>query len=182
MTLKLSSNVVSDANDEKLFLHKLLLTNTLVSKVHKAFTNGSSANIKFSKTQLHKRGQSGGFLGRLLGLLQKTGLPLMKNVLTPLAKSSLIPLWLAPAASATDAAIQRKIHGSGTTSLMILSEEMEDIMKIGKSLWRIWFTNKRCKWNKKEQKEVKAKEQNGGFLSVLLGTLAASLLGNLLTG
>ena len=65
---------------------------------------------------------------------------------------------------------------------MILNEEMEDIMKIGKSLWRIWFTKKRCKWNKKEQKEVKAKERKAGFLSVLLGTLAASLLGNLLTG
>ena len=168
--MKLSSNVASDANDGNIFLHTLLLTDTQVSKIHKAFANDSSANIKFSKTQLHKRGQSGGFLGRLLGLLQKTGLPLIKNVLTPLANSSLIPLWVAPAASAADAAIQRKIHGSGTTLLMILNEEMEDIMKIGKSLWRIWFTKKRCKWNKKEQKDVKAKEQKGGFLSVLLGT------------
>ena len=128
---------------------------------------------------MDKRGQSGGLLGRRL---LTTGLPLMKNVITPLAKSSLISLWLAPAASVTDAAIERKIHGSGAATLIILNEEMEDIMKIIKSLWRIWFTNKRCKWNKKEQKKVKTKEQKSGFLSVLLGTLVASLLGNLLTG
>ena len=78
------------------FLHKLLLTNVQVSKPHKAFANGESANIKFSKTQLHK---SGRFLGRLLGLLG--------NVLKPLAKSVLIPLGLTPAASAADVAIHK---------------------------------------------------------------------------
>ena len=65
----------------------MLLTNTQVSKLCKAFANGSSANIKLSKTQLHKIGQSGGFLGRPLGPLLKTGLPLIGNVLKPLAKS-----------------------------------------------------------------------------------------------
>ena len=100
--MKLSPNVVGDSNDENNFLHKLLLTNTQVSKLRKAFANNSSANIKLSKTQLHKIGQSGGFLGRLLGPLLKTGLPLMKNVLKPLAKSVLIPLGLTAAASATD--------------------------------------------------------------------------------
>ena len=74
--LKISWNVVSDSNDENDFLHKLLLTNTQVSKLRKAFPNGPSANIKLSKTHLHKIGQSGGFLGRLLGPLLKTGLPL----------------------------------------------------------------------------------------------------------
>ena len=74
--LKISWNVVSDSNDENDFLHKLLLTNTQVSKLRKAFPNGPSANIKLSKTHLHKTGQSGGFLGRLLGPLLKTGLPL----------------------------------------------------------------------------------------------------------
>ena len=53
VTLKLSSNVVGDSNNEKNFLHKLLLTNTKVSKLHKAFANNSPANIKLSKTQLH---------------------------------------------------------------------------------------------------------------------------------
>ena len=66
VTLKISSNVVGDSNDENKFLHKLLLTNTQVSKLCKALANGSSANIKLYKTQLHKIGQSGGFLGRLL--------------------------------------------------------------------------------------------------------------------
>ena len=67
VTLKISSNVVSNSNGENDFPHKLLLTNTQVSKLRKAFSNGSSANIKLSKTQLHKIGQSGRFLGRLLG-------------------------------------------------------------------------------------------------------------------
>ena len=61
----------------------MLLTNTLVSKLGKAFANNSSANIKLSKTQLHKIGHLGEYLGRLLGPLLKTGLPLTKNVLKP---------------------------------------------------------------------------------------------------
>ena len=105
VVLKISSNVVGDSNDENNFLHSLLLTNTQVSTPRKAFANDSSANMKLSKTQLHKIGQLGGFLGRLLGSLLKTGLPLIGNVLKPLAKSVLIPLGLTAVASATDAAI-----------------------------------------------------------------------------
>ena len=67
LTLKISSNVVGDSNDENNFSHKLLLTNTQVLKLRKGFVTGSSANIKLSKTQLHKIGQSEGFLGKLLG-------------------------------------------------------------------------------------------------------------------
>ena len=107
VTLKISSNVASDSNDENNFLHKLLLTNTQFSKLRKAFANNFSANIKVSKIQFHKIGQSGGFLGTPLGPLPKTGLPLMKNLLKPLAKSVLIPLGLT-AASATDAAVHKK--------------------------------------------------------------------------
>ena len=66
VTLKISSNVVGDSNDENNFPHQLLLTNTQVSRLRKAFANGSSANIKLSKTQLHKTRQSERFLGRLL--------------------------------------------------------------------------------------------------------------------
>ena len=73
-------------------------------------------------------------MGRLLGPLQKTGLPLMKNVLKPLAKSVFIPLGLTAAASATDTAIQKEIFGSDLTALIILNEKMNDIMKIVKSL------------------------------------------------
>ena len=61
------------------------------------------------------------------------GLPLIKRVLTPLAKNVLLRFGLSAAMSATDAVIQKKIHGSGTTALTISNEEMEDIMKIVKS-------------------------------------------------
>ena len=79
--------------------------------------------------------QSGGFLGKLLGPLLKTGLPLMKSVITPLAKSVLIPLGLTAAASAADAGIHKKILGSGGhTTLIISNNEIEDLIKIVKSL------------------------------------------------
>ena len=92
VTLDLSSNIIGDSNDENNFPHKLLLTNAQISRLRKAFSNGSSANIKLSKTQLYKIGQSGGFLGRLLGPLSKTGLPLIGNLLKTLDKSALMPL------------------------------------------------------------------------------------------
>ena len=95
-------------DNETNFLHKLLLTNRQVSNLRKAFANNLSADIKLSKTQLSKMIQSGGFLCRLLGPLLKTGLPLIKNVIKPLAKSVLIPLGLTAAASAADAGIHKK--------------------------------------------------------------------------
>ena len=107
VTFKIYPDVVCDFNDKNNFLHKLLLTNTQVLKLCKAFANGSSANMKLSKTQLHQIGQSGGFLGRRLGPLLKNGLPLIGSVLKPLAKSLLISLALTAAASATDAAIHK---------------------------------------------------------------------------
>ena len=94
LTLNLASNLIGDSNGETHLPHKLLLTNTQVSRLHKEFSNDSSANIKLSKTQLHKIGQSGGFLGRLSGPLLKALLLLMKKALTLLAKSVLISLRL----------------------------------------------------------------------------------------
>ena len=82
---------------------------------------------------MQKIGQLRGFLGRLVELLLKAGLPLMKNVLKPSAKSVLIPLVLA-AASATVAVIQKNIFGSDMATLIISNEEMDDIMKTIKSL------------------------------------------------
>ena len=134
VTLILSSNVVRDSNDGKKIPHKLLLTNTLASKIRKAFANNSSANIKLLKTQLHKIRQSGGLLGRILGQSLKTGLPLIRDILKPLAKSVLIHLGLTAAASATNAAIHKKLFGSGTTRLIVLNEKMNDFKKIVKSL------------------------------------------------
>ena len=81
VTLKLSSNVFGDSNDENNFLHRLSLTNTQVSRLCRNFANNSSSNIKLSKTRLHKIVQSGGFLGRPLGPLLKSGLPSIKNEL-----------------------------------------------------------------------------------------------------
>ena len=95
------------ADNETNFSHKLLLTNRQVSSLCKAFANHLWANIKLSKTQLSKMIQSGGCLGRLLGPLLKTGLPLIKNVIRPLAKSFLIPLELTAAASVADAGIHK---------------------------------------------------------------------------
>ena len=108
VVLRLSSNMIDKSDDETNFPHKLLLTNRQVANLRKAFTNYLSTDIKLSKTQLSKMIQSGGFLGRLLGPLLKTGLPLMKNVIKPLAKSVLIPLGLTAAASEADAGIQKK--------------------------------------------------------------------------
>ena len=88
------------------------------AKLHQ-FCNGLSAKIKLSKTQWHKKEKSGGFLGRLLGLLLNTQLPLTENVIKPLAKSVLIPLGLTAAASATDPVIHKKMFGSGATTLII---------------------------------------------------------------
>ena len=95
--------------NETNFLHKLLSTNRQVSNLRKAFANHLSADVKSSKAQLLKMMQSGGFLGRLLGPLLKTGLLLKKNVIKPLAKSVLIPLGLTAAASVADAEIHKKI-------------------------------------------------------------------------
>ena len=117
ITSKLSSNVVGDSNDENNFPHESLLTNTEVWRLRKGFANGSSANIKLSKTQL-----------------LKTGLPLLKNVLKPLAKSVLIPLGLTASASDAYAAIHKEMFGSGTTTLITFNKEINDMMKIVKSL------------------------------------------------
>ena len=116
--------------------------------------------------------QSGGLLGRLLGPLLKAGLPLIKNGIKPLAKSVLINLGLTAAASAADARMHKKIIGSGNTATLIISSnKMEDIIEIVKSLEDSGLLLKGV--TKTVQSEVK--EQKGGFLSMLSGTLGASL-------
>ena len=178
--IRISSNMIGDSNDETNIPHELLLTDRQVSSICKALTNNSSANIKFSETQLSKMIQSGGCLGKLLDPLLKTGLPLIKSVITRLAKSVLIPLGLTAVASAADAGIHKKILGSShnNTTLIMSNDEIGDIVKIVKSLEDAGILLKGV--TETVQNEVK--EQRGGFLSMLLGTLGASLLGNLLTG
>ena len=113
-----------------------------------------------------------------MGPLLKMGLPLIGNVLKPLARSILIPLGLTGTASATDAAIQKKMFGSSFTTLVISNVEINDIMKIVKSLEESGLLIKGI--SETIKKEVK--EQKGGFLGMLFGTSGASLLENLLIG
>ena len=132
-----------------------------------------TTDIKLSKAQIKKLIQSGGFLGKLLsklaGPLMKVALPLVKNVLASLG--------LTAAMSAIDGGIQKKIHVSGV-KLIIEQKDMKDIMKIVKALENFGILLKGV--NKTIKNETK--KQRGGFLSMLLGTLGASLLVNLLKG
>ena len=100
--------MIGNSDDETNSPHKVLLTNRQVANLRKAFANYLSTDIKLSKTQLSKMIQLGGYLGRLLGPLLKTRLPLIKSVIQPLAKNVLIPLGLTAAASGTDAGIHKK--------------------------------------------------------------------------
>ena len=152
--------------------HELLLPTRQTTKLRNAIENNMSTDIKLSKAQISKIIKSGGFLGKLLGPLLKTELPLLKSVIKPLGL-----LGLTAASSAIDASVQKKIYGSGTTTLVISNEEMNDIMKIVQALED---SNILLKGVTKTIKN-ETKEQKGGFLSMLLGTLGASLLGDLLT-
>ena len=134
VVIRLSLSMIGDSNDKSNFPHELLLKKRQVSSIRKVFADNSSVDIKFSKAQLSKMIQSGGFLSKLLGPLLKAGLTLIKNVITPLAKSVLIPLGLTAAASAADAGIHKKILGSGNnTTLIISNKDIEDLIKIKKS-------------------------------------------------
>ena len=171
VVLRLSSNMVGNSDDETNFPHNLLLTDRQSLGLRKAFNNHTSAGIKFSKAQLTKM-QKGGFLKILMPLL-KSGLPLLKSVVKPLGM-----LGLTAAASAADAAINKEILGSRNhTTLIISNNDMQDLLKIVISL-----EDSRILLNGiTETVKNEVKEQKGDFLSMLLGTLDASLLGDLLT-
>ena len=159
-----------DGND---LPHELLLTTRQRTKLRNAFNNNMSTDLKLSKAQISKIIQSGGFLG---SLLSKLAGPLMK-VAIPLAKNVLAPLGITAATSAIDAGIQKKMHGSGATTLIISNVEMNDIMKIVQALKD---SNILLKGVTKVI-ESETKEQKGEFLNILFGSLGASLLGNLLS-
>ena len=154
--------------------HELLLTTRQSTKLRSAINNNSGIDIKLRKAQIKKLIQSGGFLGKLLSKLAG---PLMK-VAMPLAKNVLVPLGLTAAMFAIDGSIQKKIHGSGIKLIIEEEEDMQDIIKIIKELENSDILLKGV--SKTIENEIE--EQRGGFLSMLLGTLGASLLGNLLTG
>ena len=164
-----------DGNDSP---HELLQTTRQKKTTKKCINNNMSTDSKLSKAQMSKIIQFGEFLGILLSKLAG---PLMKAAI-PLARNVLALLGIIAAASAIDARItkkkKKKIHGSGTTTFIIWNEEMNDIMKTVQALEdSSILLNVVSKTIKNE-----TKEQKGGFLSMLLGTLWASLLGNLLAG
>ena len=153
--------------------NQLFLTTRQSTKLRNVINNKMSTDIKFSKAQLRKLIKSGGFLG---SLLSKIAGPLMK-VAMPLPKNVLAQLGLTAAMSAIDGRIQKKMRGDGI-KLMIENEDMNAIMKIINALEKSGILLSGV--GKTIENEVK--EQKGGFLSIFLGTLGASLLGNLLTG
>ena len=171
--LRISSSMVGNSSDNTNFPHELLLTNRQVANIRKAFAKNTSTDIKMSKTQLSKMIKSGGFLGNLLSKLAG---PLMK-VAMPLAKNVLAPLGLTAAMSAIDGSIKKKMLGSATSTLIIPNDEMNDIIKVVKSLEDSGVLLKGVS----ETIQHEAKEQRGRFLSMLLGTLGASLLGDVLS-
>ena len=154
--------------------HELLLGARQKTELINAFNNKTSTDLKLSKAQISKIIQSERFLRTLLSKLAG---PLMK-VAIPLAKNVLGLLGITAAASVIDAGIQKKIHGSGTTTLIISNEEINDIIEIVQALEDSIILLKGV--TKTIKNEVK--EQKGWLLSILLGTLGASLLGNLLAG
>ena len=169
-TLRMNLKML-DGNDVP---YELLLTTRQKTKLRNALSNNISTDLKLSKAQILKIIQSGGFLGLLLSKLAG---PLMK-IAIPLAKNVLAPSGITAATSAIDAEIQKKINSSGTTTLIISNEEMNDIMKIVQALEDFNILLKGVTKTIKNE----TKGQKGGFLSMLLGTLGASLLGNLLAG
>ena len=138
------------------------MTTRQKTKLRNAFNNDMSTDLKLFKAPLSKINQSGGFLGSLLcklaGPLMKVAISLIKNVLASLE--------ITAAASAIDAGIQKKKkHGSGTRTLIISNEDMNELMKIVQALED---SNILIKGVTKTIKN-ETKEQKGGFLSMLLG-------------
>ena len=148
-----------DGND---LPHELLLTTRQKTKLRNAFNNNMSTDLTLSKAQISKIIQSGGFLG---SLLSKLAGPLMK-VAVPLAKNILALLRITIAASAIDAGIQKKIYGSGTTTLIISNEEINGIIKTVQALEDFNILLKGVTKTTKNE----TKKQKGRFLSMLLGT------------
>ena len=165
ITLRMNARMFNGNN----LPHKLLLTTRQTTKLRNVIENNLQTDIKLSKAQISKISI---FLDKILVPLLKTGLPLLKSVIKPLGL-----LGLTAASSAIDAGIHKKIYGSGTTTLVISNEEMNDIMK---NVQALEDSNILLKGVTKTIKN-ETKEQKGGFLSMLLGTLGVGLLGDLLT-
>ena len=154
--------------------HELFLTQRQITKLRNNIENNMPFDIKLSKAQIKKIIMPGGALGSLLSKfidpLTKVAKPLKTKVLPTLGLSALI--------RGIDCAIQKKIHGSGTTTLIISNKELNDIMKIIQALEDQGILLKGV--SKTIKNDIK--QQNGNGLGMILGTLGASLLGNLSSG
>ena len=172
-------NQIDRFNKEYITGSGITLKNNEKKDIVKVIKSLQNRGILLKRTTRKITSQEGGFLNFLRPLMT-AGVPLMKSVLTTLTKNG-----LSTGTSAADAAIQKKIYGPGrpsdlasrTTALIISNEEMNSI-KIVRSL------EESCLLIKGVSEKIKneTKEQKGGFLSMLLGTLAASMLGSELTG
>ena len=155
-------------------IHELHLTQKQVEKLIDKIENNMSTDIKLSKVQINKIIKEGGNLGRLL----MSFLPESIKPAISIGRNILAPLGLSATMSATDAAIQKKMYCSGITTLIISNDDIDDLIKIVTALEEHDVLLKGTSKTIKNE----TKEQRGGFLRMLLGTLGASLLGNLLTG
>ena len=169
--------MISNTTNEVNFLHKSVLTNGKIESFCKTFTYDLSANMKLSKKHFSKKIHVGEFPGTNIGTLMKAGLPLIKNIIKPLAKSLPVPLRLTAAAPPPDASFLQIILVSRTTPLTISNKEKEDIKKIIRYFEEfdllIHYVSKRIK--------NEASEEKGGFLGTLLCRLDTSLLVTMLT-
>ena len=169
--------MISNTTNEVNFLHKSVLTNGKIESFCKTFTYDLSANMKLSKKHFSKKIHVGEFPGTNIGTLMKAGLPLIKNIIKPLAKSLPVPLRLTAAAPPPDASFLQIILVSRTTPLTISNKEKEDIKKIIRYFEEfdllIHYVSKRIKNETSEEK--------GGFLGTLLCRLDTSLLVTMLT-
>ena len=166
-TLRVNSKIFNRNN----LPHELLLTTRQTTKLRNAIESNMSTDIKLSKAQISKIIQSGGFLGKPLGPLLKTGLSLLKLVIKPLGL-----LGLTAASSGIDAGVQKKIYGGGSKTLVISNNDIQDVLKIVKSLQDSGLLRKGV--TKTIHNGIY--EQKGGFLLMFLGTLGASLVCDLL--
>ena len=155
-TLRMNAKIFNGNN----LPHELLLTIRQTTKLRNAIEKNMSTDIKLSKSQISKIIQSGGFLGKILGPLLKTGLPLLKSVIKPLGL-----LGLTAASLTIDAGVQKNIYGSGTTTLVVSNKEISDIMKIVQALEDSGILLKGVTKAIKNE----TKYQKAGFLSMLLG-------------
>ena len=155
-------------------IHELYLTERQLNKLREKIENNMSTDIKSSKVQVNKIIKEGGNLGRLL----MSFLPKLIKLAISIGKNILAPLGLSAAMPTTDAAIQKKMYGSGNKTLIISNDDLNDSITIVTALEEhdivLKGTSKTIKNN--------TKKQEGDFLSMLLGTLGASFFGNLLTG